>query len=50
MAASSSASTWAFSWSSIPLVVSNLLEAAAVPNAELVEESAETADLTFVRW
>jgi len=47
MAASSSASTWALSCSSMPLVLSNLLEAAAVPNAELVEERAETADFTL---
>lgn len=47
MAASSSAKAWAFNCSSIPLVVSNLLEAAAVPNEELVEDRAETADFTF---
>lgn len=48
MAASSSASACALTASSMPFVcVSKRVEAAAVPNEELVEERADTALLTF---
>ena len=48
MAASSSAKTWAFKPSSMPLLCdSNFADDAAVPNDELVEERAETPLFTF---
>lgn len=49
MAASSSASTCCFSDSSMPLVCeSRRALAAAVPNAVLVEDRADTPDFTLV--
>lgn len=48
MAASSSASAWAFTVSSMPFVcVSKRVEAAAVPNEELVEDRADTPLFMF---
>lgn len=48
MAASSSANAWAFKLSSMPFVCeSNLVDEAAVPNDELVEERAETPLFTL---
>jgi hypothetical protein len=48
MAASSSARTLAFKDSSMPLEgLSNLVDAAAVPNEELVEERADIPLFTF---
>ncbi len=48
MAASSSANACAFSDSSMPLAwLSNRVDAAAVPNDELVEDRADTPLFTF---